>query len=207
MILTITVNDKLKAFSEKIIIKVREESDKKLQEYTKRNIELLEKEKEKTLKESETMVEDAKRNAESERQQIISKAGIDREHSILKKKKDIFERVLEDIKRKSVEYTSRKEYLAFVEVSIKRCLSSISSDEAILLFKPDDLYRYSNEIEKIIENTVNENIKIEVEKTEEDILGGCICKNGRNTYRVDCSMRAVINDNFELIGKMLMDNL
>lgn len=203
----ITVNDKLKTFSEKIIMKVQEESDRKINEYSERNIKLLEKEKENTLKEAEALVEEAKRNAEFERQQVISKAGIDKEHSVLKKKSDIFMRVIEDIRKKSLEYTSRAEYIGFIESSIKRCLLEINSDEVTLFFRSDDLNRYKDKIEQIVNNTVNKNIKVCIDKTEEDILGGCICRNSRNTYRVDCSMRAVINDNYELIGKMLMDNL
>jgi len=203
----ITVESKLKSFSENIIKRVQEDSEKRLREFSIKNNELLEKEKEQVLKEAEAIIERMKTKAQSEKQQIISKAYIEKEYAILQKKKEIFQRVIKDIKNMAEEFTLRPEYVDFLESCIDNGLSQIKGKEANIFFKPQDIERYRENICSFINKKYDSIINTHILPTDEDIIGGCIVQNSENTIRIDCSITSLIIDNQEFIGRTLMDGL
>lgn len=203
----ITIDDKLKSFSERIIEKVRVESVKKIEENSKRNKDLLESERVKAEKEAEIILENARRSSESQRVMILSKAQLDKEYSILKKKKEIFHSVVEDIKIKAGQYTSDDRYLSFLENSVISCLSSSKSKDIILYFKAFDLEKYNDKIRQIINRSGLGGINARFETADDAILGGCILQSMDGTFRVDSSLKTLIESNMEQIGRMVMKNL
>lgn len=202
----ITVDDKLKRFSESIIKKVQEESDKKIRESVSKIESSMDKEKQKVQREAEILVEDAKKRAQAEKHQIISRAEIDRDYALLYKRKEILDRVLEDIRRMAADYTVKPEYESLLKSAIKRGLSGFKDANVIIYFKPDDLSRYEGSIRELLNNQFGER-NISIQNTDPEILGGCICENEEKTMRVDCTLRALIDENKELIGKLLYGDL
>jgi vacuolar-type H+-ATPase subunit E/Vma4 len=175
--LTITVDDKLKRFSENIIEKVQAESEKKINEFSRKSEGLLNKEKQEVMKEAEGVIKRMESKAEEEKNQIISKAMIDREHDILMKKKDILYRVVDDLKNMSADMAAKPEYEDFLKACIDRGLSKLMAEDVVIFFKPYDFERRRSMIASYLNNNWGRRKKIKIEQTDLDILGGCICEN------------------------------
>lgn len=203
----ITVNDKLKSFSEKIIERVQQECDKRIREFSKRNNALLEDEHQKALSEAQAIINATRARGEAERQQIIARAEMERDHIVLIKRNEIFTRALEDIKKKCCQYVKSPDYPAFLEICIKTALSAIGSDDVLLEFTSQDMEKHGSHIKAIINKYKKENTKISISEANPHIIGGCLCISGSKTFRIDNTLRSLIDNNLELIGKMLMESL
>jgi V/A-type H+/Na+-transporting ATPase subunit E len=203
----ITVEDKLQVFSKSIIEKVEKDCDNKLFEHLAINKELLDNERKKVSNEALLIIENMKKKAESEKSQMISKAIIEKEHSVLIKKRDIFEMVVNDIRKMTVEFTHKPQYKAFLEMCMNNGLSQVNSDKSVIFFTPHDIEKYREDIKAYINENYNTHKRIDVDSTNADILGGCIVENLEKTIRIDCSVESLIDDSKERIGKILMDNL
>ncbi|KPU46250.1 V-type proton ATPase subunit E [Oxobacter pfennigii] len=202
-----TVEDKLKLFAKIIFEKVEKESALRVTESTKEYDLKLEQEKQNILKESDMLITQLKKRAETKKNQIISKANIEMQHELLKKRKELYDRVVEDIKILADKFTKSAEYPDFLEKSIKNCLSQIDAEEITIVFSQYDLENNMDLINKAVKRYKNLGMTAVIEATNKAIIGGCICEDRSRTKRVDCSMLSIIEDNRTVIGKALVDNL
>jgi V/A-type H+-transporting ATPase subunit E len=202
-----TVDDKLKLFAKIIFEKVQKDSEQKVLDFSGEQDQYLETEKKNLLKLSESIVSQAKKKAEIKKNQVISKANIDGQHELLKRKKIIFDQTVEDIKKMADEYTLKPEYAVYLEKSISTGLSRINSNEVYIFLKNRDLENYKDKINEIVNKYKKPGMNVVLKEAASNILGGCICEDKDRTLRVDCSMLTVIEDNRGLIGKELLDNL
>lgn len=202
-----TVDDKLKLFAKIIFEKIEKDSEYKTSELEKTYNEFLENERQNLLKQSEIMVNQTRKKAESKRDQIISKANIDKQHILLRKRKELFDRTVNDVRRLGLEFTKQPEYMDFLKKLIHNGLLGLDFDEVLIYFKPDDHKAYGDRMNEFIEQVKKPQMKVSILETEKDILGGCILENMDQTMRIDCSISSLIEDNKKLIGKILIDNL
>lgn len=202
-----TIDDKLKLFAKVVFEKAEKDSQQKVIDATKKYDRYLEEEKVNILKESEMTVRQMKKKAESKREQIISKANIERQHMLLKKKKELFDRTVEDIKGLAKSFRSSEQYLTFLEKSIEKGLSKINSMDIVMFFDKEDLKDRMDSIRDMADRYKKPGMVVEIAESDRDIVGGCIMEDRERTIRVDCSFSSIIDDNRILIGKMLMDNL
>lgn len=202
-----TIDDKLKLFTKVVFEKVEKDSQQKVMNATSNYDRFLEQEKRNILMESENMIKQMKRKAESKKEQIISKANIDRQHALLKKRKELFDRTVEDIKDMAERYTLQPEYIGFLEKCIKNCLLRINAPDVVMMFIPKDIERHGDKIKSMIDKYKMPDMNVSVMPADGKILGGCICEDMDRTIRVNCSMLSIIDDNRAVIGKMLVDNI
>ena len=201
-----SVDDKLKLFTKIVFEKVEKDSEEEIKKVTQESGEKLESEKQKLLKEAEDTIKQTKK-AENKKQQIISKANMDRQHEILKKKKEVYDRTVQDIKGLAREYTDSTEYVNYLENTIKLGLGKIESQNINAYFMRRDIEKYNNNINEYINKHKKDNANISILESKEDFIGGSVFVDSDETIRVDCSMNSVIEDSRGLIGKTLMDNL
>jgi len=202
-----TVDDKLKLFAKIVFERVEKDSEKKILSFTHNYDQIVEEEKKNILRQSENHIKQMKKKAENRRSQIISKATIDMQHMLLKKKKEIFDRTVADIKKLAETFTVQHDYIGFLEKCISSSLSQIDCEDVVLFFKPQDIDNYCDKIKEFVSKYKKEGMKVFVDKTDRDIIGGCICEDKGKTMRVDCSIQSLIEEKKSLIGKTLMDNL
>jgi Archaeal/vacuolar-type H+-ATPase subunit E len=201
------IDEKLKLFSRIVLEKVQKDSEQKVIAFTGEYDRRIEIEKQNILKESETTINQAKKKAEQKRNQIISKVNIDGQYELLKTRKNIFDQVMEDIRKMAEDYTSEPEYLVYLEKSIANGLSKFDGDEVVIFLKSGDIERYSGQINRFVNKYKKAGMQVAVEATVKPILGGCILEDRQRKMRIDCSMASAIEENRMLIGKELNDNL
>ena len=202
-----TIDDKLELFAKIVFEKTEKDSEQKIAEFTKVHDDLLEKERQNIIKQTEILVSQMRKKAEFKRNQIISKANIEKQHMVLKKRKELFDRTVKDIRKIGLDFAKQPNYLNFLEKSINNGLSQMEAQEVAAYFKNDDINNLGDRIIEFIEKYKKPYMKIAVIKTDRDILGGCIFEDIDKTLRIDCSIASLIDDNKKLIGKILMDNL
>jgi V/A-type H+-transporting ATPase subunit E len=202
-----TIDDKLKLFANVVLEKVEKDSKQRVYEATNNYDKCLEHERKKILMESQNMVNQMRRKAESEREQILSEANIEGQHSLLKKRKELFDITVEDIKVLAEEFTSQPEYLEFLEKCIKNSISKVKGLNAVLQLKADDIEKYGDDIKSIVEKYKRSDMQVSISPSKGKILGGCICEDENHTMRADSSMLTMIDDNHALIGKTLIDKI
>lgn len=202
-----TVDDKLKAFAKIVFEKVETESEKKVSEFVKNQEQILETEKQNVIRESENLLKKTRKKAEERRRQIISKANIERQHTLLKKRKEIFDSIVDDIKSMAVSFTDTPEYMPFLEKSISSGFSRFEGQSAAGLFSAHDIAKYGEFIKEMTQKYKRTGMSVTIEEIQEEILGGCVFENVEKTMRIDCSMASILEENKGLIGSMLMDNL
>lgn len=202
-----TVDDKLKLFAKVVFEKVQKDSDQKVTQFTNEHDEYLKREKENILKESQAIINRARKKAEAKKNEIISKANTDGQRELLKKRKELFDQTIEDISDMVKIYTSKPEYAIYLEKCIKDGLSRIGAKDVVIYLKHQDICNLRDKINEIIDKYKAADMSVSVKETDMDILGGCIIEDGAGTIRVDCSMASAIDQNRGLIGRELMDNL
>lgn len=202
-----TVEGKLKLFARVVFEKVQKDSDEKVIRFTTEYDKYLTEEKEKILKESQAMVEQARKKAEAKKYEIIAKANTGAQHELLKKRKEIFDQVVDDLRNMAENYTSRPEYAGYLEKCIRDGLSRLNTKDVVIYLKPRDISNFGNKINEIINKYKAADTVVSVKETSSDILGGCVLENGEGTMRVDSTMASVLEENRGLIGRELLDNL
>lgn len=202
-----TVDDKIKLFAKVVFEKVQKESDLKVIRFTAENDKYLEEEKDRIMKESQAAINQAKKKAETKKNEIISKANMEGQHELLRKRKELYDQAVDDIRKMAESYTLKPEYAGYLEGCIREGLSRIDARDIVIYLKPEDILNFGNKINEMADRYKTEGSVVSIKETTMDILGGCILEDGAGTMRVDCSMSSAIDENRSLIGKELMDNL
>lgn len=202
-----TIDDKLKLFAKVVFNKVEEDTKKELMEASENYDRYLEEHKASILKESDNMVKQMQKKGELKKEQIISKAEIDRQHMLLKKQKDLFDRTMKDINDLACKFTMQPDYLKVLEKSICTGLGKINSQDIVAKFTSHDIENYGSAIKEMIDKYKQPGMSVEICEANKDIIGGCVIEDKARTLRADCSIASLIEENRILIGKTLMDNL
>ncbi|HBM79584.1 MAG TPA: hypothetical protein DD426_01880 [Clostridiaceae bacterium] len=203
----IKVDDKLKLFAKLVLEKVQNESEKKVNDFKRNQDTVLESEKQRLLKESENLIKKTRKKAENKKRQIVSKAVMDRQRALLKKRKEVYDRMVKGIRDMTSEFVDEPEYLGFLEKNIALGFSKFDAKNAVMLVTPHDMEKYYDSIKSYIDKYKKNDMNVEIKKADDSMLGGCIIEDADKTMRVDCSMEMVLEDNRVNIGKTLTDNV
>lgn len=195
------VNSKLDSFAKTIMEDTEKISDQELLEFSYNYATMLKEEKDKMSKKSEEIIKEAKTKAKMKKQEKVSKTKNKEQYSILKLEKTLLLETIEDLKKLILNYTTTSEYEIFMLSNIKKAILRFDEDEIVLYAKKDDL--------KMLEKKPFKSLlkKIEIKECSDTILGGFICRNKQNTIEIDSTLLLAIEDNKELIGKRLINNL
>lgn len=199
-----TIDDKLKLFTKIVIDKVQQESENKIIYFTEESDKVLLEEKHKIEEQAGIIIKQSKKKAEAKKSQIISKANMERQHTILKKKQQIFDTVISELKNRALAFTDEKEYYNYLNDSIRKAIYKINTSNINIYIKKKDIDRF---LEQIKSSLASLELQYNIKEASDDILGGCIIENQSKTIRVDASMLSIIEENKELIGRELVDNL
>lgn len=194
------VEDKLRSFEEEIIKGVEDEADRKLSMSKSEITEFEDKGKTEIQREYDRIIQQMKRKSQVERRHMLSRANLDRQSSVLKKRKEIIDRAFQDIRSMAVEFTGKKEYTPFLLKSIDRCISQLGDKSVNIFVKHEDFENFKGKIDEHIESRRENGCIINVYETEDDIIGGCFAENENKTRRVDCTLAAALDESKPLIG-------
>lgn len=202
----ITIQEKLRSYSEKITEYVRNETDRKYQEFISKQKEESEKKIDEASEESEEILTNSILEAEKYKKQVLYNAVVEKDKAVLSKRYDLFNSFIDEIKIYAKEYTKKGEYEQILLKTIELGMNEIQSNYGCIYVTAQDKNNYGKKIEEFIRNIFPDKT-FSVKISEKNIIGGCLIEDNEGTERVDCSFVTIIEDNKEYIGKILNDTL
>ncbi len=202
----ITVEEKLKIFSDKILEKVKKETESKYEQFYKENKEFVDLEKANAVVSGESLVKEALLKSEAEKKQDIHKAVMKKERFVIEKRFRIYEQFLAEIYEFARTFTDTLEYLGILLKCIDSGIKNLQVGEGVIYTTKKDFNKYKKDIKIFLEKNFA-GLIYTVKVTDSDIIGGCLVEDKDGLYRMDCSFSAMIYEHKNLIGKVLNDNL
>ncbi len=200
----ITLEDKL-SFFHKIVFKEEEEKCKKLlQDTEERNNSIIKEKKDSLEKKKRDMLNRRLQLAKIHKNEMVSKAIQESRDRALTKRQEALEDLIFSLEERGRQFTSSKDYKAYILSNIEKTLNKINDKEVIIYVRENDKCNLEESIMSLNEKN---GVKITLRTTEKDIIGGFIISDENETYNLDNSFKTIIEENKYLIGKTLYKSL
>ncbi|HHY78339.1 MAG TPA: hypothetical protein GX498_07530 [Clostridiales bacterium] len=204
--MSVTVEGKLELFKRVLFEHVEKdwaERKKKLAEELEQKLNEERKEYEKQIK---AIMEDAKKRAEAKRTAILAAIQEDKEQEIIKKKEELFRELTESLKKWAGEFVKSDGYKEFMNKNLNQALDLMEGQNLVLILTNRDMDALGSFIkEKVAQRVDRKNIEITGHK--EDIIGGFIIEDREKGIVADFSIKALIDEAKEYMGKLLYEKL
>ncbi len=142
--------------------------------------------------------------ANSQKNEMISKARGENRERLLSIREELLEDLLLSLKEKARQFTKTSAYDDYLLNNIQRFIQTTSNNEVILTILANDIEKHKRAIKKIGKEL---NVVIEVEEAKDQIIGGFIISDQAKTYNLDSTFKTIIEENRYEIGKSLYSSL
>lgn len=197
-----TIEDKISLFTKVLIERIESdytEKQKKLMSYYEsRKLGIIKDYEEKT----KAAIDDATKNAEIKKQQMISKAKSDMHLAVLKQRREFTERIMDEVRKEAEAFGKTPEYVEFLRQAIKKVSSQFTDNDFVSYsFSRNDIKKHRD----IILNTITlfrseGNFKIE---EANNIIGGVFARDGDGSMEVDLTVNSIIEESRKLVVEIL----
>lgn len=200
----ITLDDKLDIFY-KVVFKEEEEKCKKaLEELEERNKLALEEKIVELEKKKEETITRRKLLAETQKNEMLSKAIGENRSRILVKREETLTDLISSLENKAREFVLLKDYKDYILDKILNVIKEIEEEEIVIGLLEKDKKDLEEAIRQLGEDN-NKNISFYT--VASDIIGGFILSDKNRSYNLDNSFKTIIEENKYLIGKRLYSSL
>lgn len=198
--MSVTIEDKVELFSKMIFGSIEEKSSQmkeRLGETHKKELEELSKDVEKR---KEEFVQAAIKRAERERVKLIAKTKNEQQHVLLNKKQQAIQKVMERLQEFARNFTDTEAYKDYMKKSIESIIITLDKSKQITFFVMEKDFQLVGQIlEQKLVNTDNQ-IKYDIKKTTNNIIGGIIAEDMLNPMQLDLTLTALIDEYKETVG-------
>ncbi|AYO31684.1 H(+)-transporting ATPase [Biomaibacter acetigenes] len=201
-----TIEDKISLFTKVLIERIEHD----FQEKQKKLVDYYEARKSDIIKDYEerkrAAVNDAAKDAEIKKQQMISKAKSTMHLAVLKKRHEFTERIMDEVKERARAFTNTAEYVEFLKEAIKKVSVRFSGDSFVnYIFSRNDFENHREIISSTIKSFRDENtFKIE---SNDSMIGGVFAKSGDGRLEIDFTVNTTIEESRKLVGEILSSRL
>ncbi|MDI3481534.1 MAG: V/A-type H+/Na+-transporting ATPase subunit [Tepidanaerobacteraceae bacterium] len=201
-----TIEDKISLFTKVLIERIEHE----FQEKQKRLVDYYEARKADIKRDFEekkdTAVREAAKEAETKKQQMISKAKSGMHLAVLKKRNEFAERVMKEVKERARAFTDTPEYVEFLQEAIRQVAQKFEGYEFVnFTFSTKDVEKHLDIISDTIKSFRAEN-SFTIEKSGE-MIGGVFAKSGDGRLEIDFTVNTTIEESRQLVGELLSSKL
>ena len=174
--------ESLKAENDQIYAKKKIELEKDFKEIVKRRIQL----------------------ANSQKNEMISKARGENRERLLSIREELLEDLLIVLRDKASQFVKTDIYEDYLLNRISKAIENTTDFEIVLTILPEDIKRYGKSIKKLGKEL---KVDINVEPSLDHIIGGFIISDKEKTYNLDSTFKTIIEENRYEIGKALYSSL
>jgi len=197
-----TIEDKISLFTKLVIEKIEldfQQKQKKLVEYYESRKTTLIKDNEERKR---TLVARATKDAESKKQQIILKTRSAMHLTVLKKRQEFAERIMDEVKKRTRAFVGTAEYVEFLKEAIKQVLFKFSDDQFVSFsFSRNDIENNKKVILKIIKS-FRDVAAYKIEAVD-SLIGGVFVKSGDGRLEIDFTINTILEESNKLVGEVL----
>lgn len=201
----ITVNDKLKLFTKRIIDRQQKEYDDKVHELEEKMIVELEERKQMLVRDRVKYEATLLKGIKTERSQRLSNARSERKRRLLLKRKEMIDVLLEGVKTYTLDFVETKDYEKYLKNMIKNHKEMIASMGEFELFVNERDMVYRNMFYILFDELELNCVGIEMNPKR--MLGGALIVKEDKSTRLDLSLDSVIEDNKKYMGQLIYDML
>jgi len=201
----ITVNDKLKLFTKRIIDRQQDEYDDKVQALEEKMVVELEERKQMLVKDRTRYETSLLKGVKTERAQRLSNARSERKRRLLLKRKEMIDVLLTGVKDYTLEFVNTKEYETYLKKTIVKHQETIRKMGSFIMIVHERDLIYKEMFIDLFDSLNLECMSIEVSRKR--MLGGAILMKSDKTTRMDLSLDSVIEDNKKYMGQLIYDML
>lgn len=196
----ITLDDKLDIFYKVVFKEEEEKCKKRLEELEAKNSHILEEKRIELAKKKEETINRRKILAETQKNEMISKATGENRGKILEKREETLKDLISSLENRAKEFVLSNDYKDYLLNKIEKEIKEIDEKEIIIGLREKDKIN----LEDSIFNLGKENNKIiSFDIVKSDIIGGFILSDKDRSYNLDNSFKTIIEENRYLIGKRL----
>lgn len=196
----ITLDDKLDIFYKVVFKEEEEKCKKRLEELEERNKLALEEKIAEIEKKKEETIARRKLLAETQKNEMLSKAIGENRSRILQKREETLTDLISTLENKAREFALSKDYKDYILDKILNVIKGIEEEEIVIGLLEKDKINLEETIRQLGEDN-NKNISFYT--VVSDIIGGFILSDKDRSYNLDNSFKTIIEENRYLIGKRL----
>lgn len=196
----ITIEEKLKIFSKIVVDKINNEYERVVLRLDKEGEVALDEYKKDLQRHALDYEKSFIEKGETEKRRIISKVNIEKKKHILNTKDDLVKSVVKELYERVEKFTNENEYQSFIKTLSEKTMQEITNCNGFTLMMTDkDLKEHSSILLNIIKEK-NDCI-VKTETLDNKYIGGFIVFNEDKSLKWDCTIKAIIDENIELIGR------
>ncbi|MDD3655844.1 MAG: V-type ATP synthase subunit E [Atribacterota bacterium] len=197
-----TIEDKISLFTKVIIERIESDFQKKqeniIENHKNRAKNIIDDyEEEKIL-----TIEKISKEAQSRKQGIVLKTRSNMRLAVLKKKKELMERIFREVKKRVKTFVQTDEYTIFLAEVIKKVLSRFSKDQFVCFkFSNNDIKKRQELILKTINSTRSQDT-YQID-TDDRQIGGVFVESGDGRLEIDYTINTILEESHKLIVEVL----
>lgn len=205
--MTVSIEDKIELFSRMIFKDIEELSTEKRLKAT----ESFEQEKSRLLEEVEAkrkaMLEEAEKKAEKDTKQLIAKAKSRVYHQLLEARQGFINEIIKLLFEEARSFTTEEGYKEYLKNCIGKTAAAFGKSGPLqLYFTKNDLEALGQFIEEQIAQGELKG-RCRLLETGAGIIGGFYAEDGNKEMQVDYTLKALIEENRELVGSNISRRL
>ncbi|MCQ1529217.1 V-type ATP synthase subunit E [Lutispora saccharofermentans] len=204
--MAVTVEGKLELFKKILFEHIEEDWAEKRNELIKAMEEKKEEKKKEFEKRKRAIVEDGEGRAQAKRKSIIAQVQSEADYEVMKKREALLSDLMGSLMDWSREFIKTDGYKSFLSNNIEKALHMMDGEELLFSFSEKDMNELGSFIKESVERLKN-NKNIELIKSSTDIIGGFTLEDKNSGVLADFSIKTLIDEGKEYMGRMLYEKL
>lgn len=200
----INIEYKLDIFNQIILKEEELNAKRELESLKSENEQIYENKKIDLEKNSKAIIARRIQLANSQKNEMISKARDENRERLLSIREELLEDLLVSLKEKALEFVKSENYEEYLLSKLKKAIDNTTDFNIILTILPEDIKKYGKAIKKL---TRDIQVDIEIDEASPNIIGGFIISDKDKTYNLDSTFKTIIEENRYEIGKALYSSL
>ncbi|ADL08458.1 V-type ATP synthase subunit E [Thermosediminibacter oceani] len=202
-----TIDDKISLFTKVIFERLEHEYSEKYQKLVDRYEAQKAALSEEFKKKMEEKVSEAAREANVKREQMVSRARADAHFEVLRKREELLERLLNEVRDKIKKFLNTPGYMEFLKKMLVQVTSRFPKGEKIIyIFTPTDLGKYEQVIRSIISDLKPPG-EFEIVSGDDSMIGGVVARSESGRIEVDLSVDTLVEENRSVLARLLYNHL
>ncbi len=199
------VAEKIMAIKTEIIEEVKEENTKRIEKKREELIKKYNRFQNKLESKKENILKSYKNKAEQKREQIISRAILEKKSDRRKKLNECMNNFIQELKKELENFTAENDYYLFIYNSLKEAVLELPDNEFIVFIRAKD-ENLKSDLENRLQKEMN-NYYFEIKLTDKIKSGGFIIKTKNKQQLLENTFAALIDSSREEIAIELKKNI
>jgi vacuolar-type H+-ATPase subunit E/Vma4 len=198
----VTIEQKLSLFSN-LLHRTMDEAFKVEMEKLRKEYEVkMQKDREAVDKEAENIINAARKRAEAERTELVSRNRVELKKEYMFLKEKYFSVLMDRLKKELETFAGSEDYTAYMKRLAGKLAALAPGSKRLEIFLAGrDCDKYPVLLKKVLAG--ERQAELDFKPAEDDIIGGFIAEDPENDIRIDMSLKALLEDNKSFIMQTL----